>query len=80
MNADSPQDPWLQSWLMVLTYQTSGFRSVVADEAVKDWWDLLYQRWPGGLKQAMTTYLGAAAQGNPLSEFIEDFKDAKGPQ
>jgi hypothetical protein len=76
MNADSPQDPWLQSWLMVLTYQTSGFRSAVADAAVKDWWDLLNRRWPGGIKQAMTTYLSVGAQGNPLSEFIEDFKDA----
>jgi hypothetical protein len=78
MNADSPQDPWLQSWLMVLTYQTSAFRSSVTDAAVTDWWNLLYQRWPGGIKQAMTTYLSAGAKGNPLSEFIEDFKDANG--
>jgi hypothetical protein len=78
MDKDSPQDPWLQSWLMVLTYQTSGFRSAVADAAVKDWWNLLFRRWPGGIKEAMTAYLGAGAAGNPLSEFIDDFKDARG--
>lgn len=76
---DGEHDAWLQSWLMVLTYQTSGFRSAVADAAVANWWNLMHQRWPGGIKQAMTDDLGAGAPGNPLSEFIEDFKDARGP-
>ena len=79
MGTHSPQDPWLQSWLMVLTYEASEFRSNVADAAVTNWWGLLRQRYPGGIKQAMTEYLSAGAQGNPLSEFIEDFKDARTP-
>jgi hypothetical protein len=76
MKTDSPQDPWLQSWLMVLTYQTSGIHSIIADAAVKNWWSLLHQRWPGGIKQAMVTYLAGGAQGNPLGDYIEDFQNA----
>jgi hypothetical protein len=57
-NKDTPrQDSWLQSWLMVLTYQTSGFRSAVADAAVAEWWKLMRERFPGGIKQAMKEYL-----------------------
>jgi hypothetical protein len=78
MKSDSPQDPWLQSWLMVLTYQMSGVRSTVADAAVANWWKLMHQRWPGGIKQAMTTYLSNGATGNPLADYIEDFQDAHG--
>jgi hypothetical protein len=64
---------------MVLTYQTSGYRSAVADAAVANWWNLMHKRWPGGIKQAMTTYLSTGAPGNPFSAFIEDFQDARGP-
>jgi hypothetical protein len=70
------QDSWLLSWLMVLTYQTAGFRSAVADAAVNEWWNLLRQRFTGGIKQAMTDYLGGGAKDNPLSVFIDDFRDA----
>jgi hypothetical protein len=73
------QDPWLQSWLMVLTYEMSGYHSVLADSAVSQWWKLLHQRYPGGIKQTMTAYLAAGAAGNPLSEYIDDFEGARNP-
>ncbi|WP_158793815.1 hypothetical protein [Granulicella sp. L60] len=73
------QDPWLQSWLMVLTYEMSGYHSAVADAAVSQWWKLLHQRYPGGIKQTMSDYLAAGASGNPLSEYIDDFEGARNP-
>lgn len=41
----SNQDKWLQSWLMVLTYEMAHYHSGDADAAVGKWWNLLYQRY-----------------------------------
>ena len=73
------EDSWLQSWLMVLTYELSGFRSATIDLAIKDWWIMLRQRFPGGIQEAMTKYLatGPGFQNNPFGLFIEDFKDVR---
>ena len=73
------QDHWLQSWLMVLTYEMSQYHSTVADFAVDQWWKMLHARYPGGIKQTMTDYLAAGAPGNPLAEYIDDFQQARNP-
>lgn len=72
------QDHWLQAWLMVLTYEMSRYHSAAADEAVSEWWDLLHQKYPQGIKQTMTDYLAqGAADANPLSKYIEDFQEVR---
>ncbi len=74
----SNQDKWLQSWLMVLTYEMSHYHSGDADTAVDKWWNLLYQRYPGGIQQTMTEYLNLpGGTENPLSKYIKDFKDKR---
>jgi hypothetical protein len=73
------QDHWLQSWLMVLTYQMSPYHSTVADYAVTQWWKMFHQRYPGGIKQTMTEYLDKGAPGNPFAEYIDNFELARNP-
>jgi hypothetical protein len=75
----SNQDKWLQSWLMVLTYEMAHYHSGDADDAVAKWWNLLYQRYPGGIQQSMTEYLNlpGGTEANPLSKYIKDFKDKR---
>jgi hypothetical protein len=75
----SNQDKWLQSWLMVLTYEMAHYHSGDADTAVDKWWNLLYQRYPGGIQQTMTEYLNlpGGSEANPLSKYIKDFKDKR---
>jgi hypothetical protein len=77
---DSPdQDHWLQSWLMVLTYEMSGYHSTVADFAVSQWWMMLHKRYPGGIRQTMTDYLAPGAVGNPFADYIQDFDKMRNP-
>jgi hypothetical protein len=72
----SHQDPWMQSWLMIQTYELSHYHSADADAAIAKWWTLLYQRYPGGIQQAMTEYLNqGGSDANPLSKYMKDFKD-----
>jgi cation transport regulator ChaB len=78
MQNASGQDHWLQSWLMVLTYEMSEYHSTVADFAVAQWWRMFHERYPGGVKQTMTEYL-SGAPGNPLAEYIDDFEQARNP-
>jgi hypothetical protein len=75
----SNQDRWLQSWLMVLTYEMAHYHSGDADAAVDKWWNLLYQRYPGGIQQTMTEYLNlpGGTEANPLSKYVKDFKDKR---
>jgi hypothetical protein len=73
------QDGWIQSWLMILTYEMSQYHSTVADFAVGQWWTMLHSRYPGGIKQTMTDYLGSSGKGNPLEEYIQDFQPARNP-
>jgi hypothetical protein len=77
----SNKDHWLQSWLMVLTYESSQYHSSAADFAVTQWWSLLHQHYPGGIKETMTDYLALApgAPPNPFAEYIDDFDQWRNP-
>ncbi|MFL6417203.1 MAG: hypothetical protein ACJ74Y_16200 [Bryobacteraceae bacterium] len=72
------RDHFLQSWLMVLTYRTSGYRATVADAAVALWWDRLRKKWPGGIREVMREYVSVDQDENPLCIFIDDFEGIKG--
>ncbi len=73
VNDKTNKDHWIQSWLMVLTYEMSGYHSTTADLAVAHWWVLLREQYPGGIKETMIAYLADGAPSNPFGEFIQDF-------
>lgn len=74
-------NPWLLSWLQVLTYQLSQYHSPIADHAVNEWWKMLFARYPdGGIRQAMKHHLAAEAENHPLGRYIDNFRSARNPK
>jgi hypothetical protein len=72
--------PWLLSWIQVLTYKLSAYRSSAADAAVSEWYRMLRARYPqGGIKQAMKEVLKGEAERHPLGKYIDNFENVRNP-
>jgi hypothetical protein len=61
------QDPWMQTHLMVLTYQRSGHRTWLCDKAVRHWW----QAKRASMRDIVASYVGT--YNHPLPQLWEDY-------